>query len=386
MCTMRAKSILSTEPLYRMKLIESKEAPVFPHATVESWYRAAGRQHLPWRQTSDPYPIWVSEVMLQQTQVSTVLARYYFPFLQRFPTLQALARAPQEDVLKAWEGLGYYSRARHLHQAARISAPHLPTTIEGLMALPGIGRNTAHAIAAFAYRQNVPVMEANVKRVLHRLAAREQVGERELWEMAVALVNPDDPFTHNQAMMDIGALLCTPRAPRCLKCPLASFCQGKAAPERYPARKQKKPVPVRERILLIAEDTQGRIYLAPRSSRFLGGLYGLPEYDGTLRTLEFGSTRLDRHRLTLLGGVTHTYSHFRLEATVLHHKTNGKATRQNWHTQEAIAALPLSRVDHKALALHGMLISAGGVGEDTISQYTGADRPQQHPKARFRHQ
>lgn len=293
--------------------------------------------------------------MLQQTQVSTVLERYYFPFLQRFPSLQALAEAPEEDVLKAWEGLGYYSRARRLHKTARISAPRLPTTIEGLMALPGIGRNTAQAIAAFAYRQPVPVMEANVKRVLHRLFAREQVGEHELWEMAAALVHPDDPFTHNQAMMDIGALLCTPRAPRCLECPLASFCQGKDAPERYPARKQKKPVPVRERILLIAQDAEGRIYLAPRTSRFLGGLYGLPEYDSTLLTLAFGDTPLERQRLTLLGGVTHTYSHFRLEATVMHHKVRDTMAGKHWHSAAAIAALPLSRADHKALALLGML-------------------------------
>ncbi len=346
--------MISMAVLYRMKPIESKNAPVFPHATLENWYRAAGRQHLPWRQTADPYPIWVSEVMLQQTQVSTVLARYYHPFLGRFPTLQNLADAPEADVLKAWEGLGYYSRARHLHHAARLSAPHLPTTVEELMALPGIGRNTAHAIAAFAYRQNVPVMEANVKRVLHRLSARERMSGRELWDMASELVNPDDPFTHNQAMMDIGALVCTPRAPRCSLCPLSSFCRGNAAPERYPAPKRKKPVPIRERILLIAEDTQERIYLVPRTSRFLGGLYGLPDYDSTQPVLGFDGTPLNPDQLTLLGRVTHTYSHFRLVATVLHHKARHQITPQHWHTRTEIAALPLSRADHKALALLGV--------------------------------
>ncbi|MBY0354265.1 MAG: hypothetical protein K2Q12_00885, partial [Rickettsiales bacterium] len=139
------------------------------HQTIHDWYAAHGRHSLPWRLTRDPYAIYVSEIMLQQTQVATVLTRFYHPFLARFPTLQSLADASQEEVLKAWEGLGYYSRARNLHQAAKICAPTLPTTVEGLLELPGIGRNTAHAIAAFAYHQPVAVMEANVKRVLHRL-------------------------------------------------------------------------------------------------------------------------------------------------------------------------------------------------------------------------
>ena len=136
------------------------------HKAIQEWYATHGRKDLPWRNTKEPYHIYISEIMLQQTQVSTVLARYYFPFLKKFPTLSVLAKAPEVEVLKAWEGLGYYQRARNLHKAAKITAPQLPHTLEGLLALPGIGQNTAHAILAFAHHKPVPVLEANVKRVI----------------------------------------------------------------------------------------------------------------------------------------------------------------------------------------------------------------------------
>lgn len=290
--------------------------------------------------------------MLQQTQVATVLERYYFPFMERFPSVQALAEAPLDDVLKAWEGLGYYTRARNLHKAARIAADALPQTVEGLMALPGIGRNTAHAVAAFAYRQPVAVMETNVKRILHRLAARERMSDAELWEMAGMLVNRDDPFTHNQAMMDVGALLCTPRAPRCGECPLAADCKGKDAPERYPARKAKKATPVRERLLLIARDPEGRLYLKPRESAFLGGLYGFPEFDAKERDIIFLRRTISREKLVLLGGIEQIYSHFRLSAQVFMLQRNITQRSKYWHTPEKLREMALSRADHKALALY----------------------------------
>lgn len=316
----------------------------YTHAALAEWYARAGRQSLPWRTTSDPYAIWVSEVMLQQTQVATVRDRYYLPFLTRFPTLDALADAPLAEVLKAWEGLGYYARARNLHRAAQMAAPNFPRTVEGMMALPGVGRNTAHAVVAFAYRRNVPVVEANVKRLLHRLAAREAIGEGELWEMAAGLVDADDPFTHNQAMMDVGALICTPRAPRCGECPLALICEGKDAPLRYPARKSRKVIPVREKLIVITEDAEGRLYLTPRKTAFLGGLYGFPEYDADTREIAVD-------RFTLLGGIEQMYSHFRLSASVLYSPQGDSGGSEGWFTREEIGRLPLSRADHKALAL-----------------------------------
>lgn len=317
------------------------------HNAIRDWYQTHGRQDLPWRNTDNPYHIYISEVMLQQTQVKTVLERYYFQFLERFPSLQALADAPLEDVLKAWEGLGYYSRARNLHKAAQTTAPELPYSIDALMALSGIGKNTAHAIATFAYHQPVPVMEANVKRVLHRYHAQETMSEKALWDAAYALVDQDDPFTYNQAMMDIGSTLCTPKAPKCLLCPIAPSCAGKDMPEAYPAPKQKKAVPVRSRIIIVFE-SDGYYYAAPRESRFLGGLYGFPEYEHGV-ALHFNGAEYHLDMMKPLGEIRQQYSHFTLEAAVYHLPMQQEG--DNWHTLGSLHALPTSRADQKVLKL-----------------------------------
>jgi A/G-specific adenine glycosylase len=221
------------------------------HAALARWYQTHGRHDLPWRTTDDPYHIWLSEVMLQQTQVATVRDRFYAPFLAKFPSVAALAAAPEAAVMKAWEGLGYYSRARNLHKAAkqvsgaRCQVPALLTKTwnarpETLLSLPGIGRNTASAILAFAYHQPVAILEANVKRIIARVFALTQPNDAELWAGAEALLNRDEPFNYNQAMMDIGALICTPKNPNCNACPASSICKGKIAPEKYPTPKTKK--------------------------------------------------------------------------------------------------------------------------------------------------
>ncbi len=243
------------------------------------WYAVHGRRDLPWRQSRDPYEILVSETMLQQTQVKTVLERYYHPFLRKFPTLVALAEASREEVLKAWEGMGYYRRAKHLHEAAQRAGTQLPETVEALLELPGIGRNTAHAVAAFAWNHPVPVMEANLRRVLHRLTAAESMSEKALWALAETLLNRADPFTYNQAMMDIGAMICTPRVPDCLACPLNAACRGKENPEAYPAPKARKKKPVRRKLLLALQNAKGEFYLSQRPGPFLSGLFGFPEFD-----------------------------------------------------------------------------------------------------------
>jgi A/G-specific adenine glycosylase len=320
------------------------------HESIRDWYKQHGRRDLPWRNTSDTYAIYLSEIMLQQTQVQTVLARYYHPFLKQFPTLQALADAPLQDVLKALEGLGYYSRARNLHRAAQLAAPALPNTVEGLMALPGIGRNTAHAVAAFAYRLPVPVMEANVKRILYRLVAREVMTDKELWELAEQLVDTDDPFTYNQAMMDIGATICTPTAPKCLICPLSRWCEGKDAPLAYPARAAAKQVPTRQRIIVVFE-REGTYYAAPRTSRFLGGLYGFPEYE-LADEVAFEGVYYPVASLTPLGEIEQVYSHFRLQAQVYHARlpvTEGISA--GWFSLTKLRTLPLSKADLKIVTL-----------------------------------
>jgi A/G-specific adenine glycosylase len=337
------------------------------HHALQQWYGEHGRHHLPWRTTRDPYPIWLSEVMLQQTQVATVLARFYHPFLEKFPTVRALADAPREAVMKAWEGLGYYRRAGFLHDAAKEivrdgwwvvrgenaspSTPH-HALLTRLQSLPGIGKNTAHAIAAFAYGQPVAILEANVKRIVARVFAWENPTEPQLWAGAEALLNRAEPFDYNQAMMDLGSMVCTPAQPACATCPAAAICRGKTAPERYPARKAKKATPTRQQVILVLEDAAGRLHLEARSAALLGGLYGFPQVPATT-DLRYAMREMHiaPHDWQALGDVVHVYSHFRLEGRVQHGRLRRRMNSPGWFTREEISALPLSGVDHKVLAL-----------------------------------
>jgi A/G-specific adenine glycosylase len=305
------------------------------HTQIARWYERYGRHDLPWRQTRDPYRIYLSEIMLQQTQVSTVLERFYFPFLERFPTLADVARAEEEAVLKAWEGLGYYTRARNLHATAKRTGGTLPTTAEALEKLPGIGRSTAAAIACFAYGEAVPILDANVRRVLYRFFRRRQADTASLWRMAERLFDATRPYAYNQAMMDIGSTVCTPKAPRCAECPLASHCRGRTRPERYPAPKPASSKPTRKRTLLIYTDGE-RYGLTKGSERLLGGLYGFPRLEEEVHG-------------TVLGKVKHHYTHFTLEATVV--LSDERLAEVTMYTLDQIDALPLSRADRKALAL-----------------------------------
>lgn len=288
--------------------------------------------------------------MLQQTQVETVRTRYYPQFLQQFPTIQALASANEQDVLNMWQGLGYYSRARNLHKAAQLSADGLPNTVDELQALPGIGRNTAHAIAAFAYQQPVPVLEANVKRIMARLYALPTPTDAQLWQAAFHMLNGFDSFTHNQAMMDIGSTICTPRAPSCLICPLYTSCMGKHEPASFPAPKARKVPPTRLRDILVLQ-WQNQYYLRARTSRFLGGLYGFPE------SARHAGWQVNGHDITpaqcqKLGIIRQQYSHFTLDAEVYLYTPNHPPQQaEYWHSLAHIVDLPLSRADEKVLAL-----------------------------------
>jgi A/G-specific adenine glycosylase len=306
------------------------------HARLHQWYGRHGRKDLPWRNTHDPYAIYISEIMLQQTQVKTVLERYYFPFLKRFPTLAALGAARRDDVLRAWQGLGYYNRAINLHKAAKQCGNALPETVENLTTLPGIGRNTAHAIAAFAYHQPVAVMEANVRRVLARIFAFKQINDGELWDKAQALLDKENPFDYNQAMMDIGSLICTKRAPRCDECPASGICQGKHSPASYPAPKTKKTVPVHRKHIVVMLSPEGKYFATPRQSRFLNGLYHFKEMDDTP----------DGQRL---GNIRQQYSHFTLEAEVWLERSPQKG--KDWYTLAGLKKLPMSMAEKKILAL-----------------------------------
>ena len=341
------------------------------HKALNGWYEAHGRHALPWRQTDDAYKIWLSEVMLQQTQVSTVLARFYPPFLERFPTLESLADAPREKVMKAWEGLGYYTRAANLHKTAisvvenarvnHLNKATMPNDFDALLALPGIGRNTAHAVLAFAYHQPVAIMEANVKRIVARVFALAIPTDDQLWSGAEQLLDSKNPFHHNQAMMDLGSIVCTPKNPACMICPANSLCEGKIAPENYPQKKIKKQVPTREMIITVLQNTEGKYYLTTRADRLLGGLYGFPQTP--LSSDHSDEPRSQRRAAahasgsvgvtpppTPIGKITHVYSHFKLIGHVVLESAS-TAPKKEWYSRQEIAALPLSKADHKVLTL-----------------------------------
>ena len=270
----------------------TQTAPADFSARVVQWQRTHGRSGLPWQATRDPYRVWLSEIMLQQTQVATVLP-YYARFLECFPDVQALAAAPQDAVLGLWSGLGYYSRARNLHRCAQeVVAVHggaFPREAAVLQSLPGIGRSTAAAIAAFCFDERVAILDGNVKRVLARVRAfggdlARPSEERALWDQAQELVpaHPADMPAYTQGLMDLGATVCTARAPTCLTCPLQDVCAGRLQgdPARYPVRTRKLKRSALSLWLLHAQRADGAVWLEKRPQKGVwAGLYCLPVFD-----------------------------------------------------------------------------------------------------------
>lgn len=309
---------------------------------IYEWYQKHGRHDLPWRQTNDAYKIYLSEIMLQQTQVKTVLERFYFPFLKRFPTLKSVAEAPLDDVLKMWEGLGYYTRAKNLHHTAITCNGVLPYNPEELGGLKGIGKSTAHAICSFAYHQALPILDANVKRVLCRYFALSVKDEKVLWEKAWKLLHVHHPYEHNQAMMDIGAMICTPKNPNCLACPLSFSCKGKEKPEGYPLAIKKAKVPTKKRFALVIVKEE-KFGLIQRNERLLHGLWGFIQVD------------VCPNNAKSLGSVSHTYSHFKLQLEAIVCESLPLQKVDGYFTNEEIAKLALSTVDKKILALPAMM-------------------------------
>ena len=269
------------------KIAITPDAPTFA-ASVVAWYRQHGRQDLPWQHSDDPYHRWVSEIMLQQTQVATVIP-YYYRFIERFPDLQSLATARVDDVLDHWTGLGYYARARNLHHAAQVIARDhdgvFPGTFEEVAALPGIGRSTAGAILAFAFHQSYPILDGNVRRVLARYHAidgwpgKADVARR-LWAVAERHTPVEDVGDYTQAMMDVGAGVCSRRRPRCATCPLASGCKAhrQGNPEQYPVSRPRRARHRRATTMVMARDHLGRVLLERRPATGIwGGLWSFPE-------------------------------------------------------------------------------------------------------------
>ena len=308
------------------------------HKNLLKWYKENGRHHLPWRQTDSAYEIWVSEIMLQQTQVKTVLEKFYFPFLEAFPTLQDLASASEDEVLKKWEGLGYYTRARNLHKSAQLCETSLPLHVEDLMALAGIGKSTAHAIAAFAYKSEVPILDANVKRILYRVYGVKKANEKELWSLAYKLFDKKHPYEYNQAMMDIGSMICTRSKPTCKACPFESICVASDDnPLLYPEKKVKKKVPLEYKNMMIYQH-ENKLGMYRRTERFLQGLYSFVQVDR--------DTYIESESL---GNVKHQYSHFHIDVEV--YILESKRDDLEYFTIEEIKNLAISKVDEKALEL-----------------------------------
>lgn len=305
------------------------------------WYEKHGRHDLPWRTTMDPYHIYLSEIMLQQTQVKTVLERFYFQFLERFPTLQSLAHATQDEVLKAWEGLGYYTRARNLHKTAQLIQTKLPQSADELHALPGIGPSTANAIACFAFGVSVPILDGNVKRILYRYFKTKVANDKELWRLSHKLfeVNKNFAYEHNQALMDIGSLVCTRTQPKCEVCPLNELCQGQISPLDYPTKKVKKQKEIRERNLVVYTHKQ-YVALFQNKTNLLKGLWSFTQY----------REELDECEYLYKGSIKHEYSHISLRARVYTKEVSFQRF-DDWFDEEALSRIALSKADHKALEL-----------------------------------
>jgi len=253
-----------------------------------AWFRRAARD-LPWRRTRDPYRVWVSEIMLQQTQVKTVIP-YYEKFVKRFPTVKALANASLEAVLEFWSGLGYYRRARHLHAAAKIvQGRHggvFPGTFQEALALPGLGRYSAGAILSIAFGADLSVVDGNVMRVFSRLTAlkidpRSPAGQKKMWALAERLLPPGQAGDFNQALMELGARICTPGVPACAHCPLARDCSAFAEgqPERYPVKGSRAASIERFQVCVLIEKKGKILILRDSSSQWYQDLWHLPFFD-----------------------------------------------------------------------------------------------------------
>ena len=301
-----------------------------------AWHGKHGRKDLPWQHDTSPYRVWVSEIMLQQTQVTTVID-YYQRFIRRFPDVASLAGAPLDEVLHLWTGLGYYARARNLHKAAQqiFQAGDFPRSQEGLEALPGIGRSTAGAIRAIAMQQRAAILDGNVKRVLarfHAVAGYPGIGHvsKTLWQHAEAHTPAKDCAAYTQAIMDLGATLCQRRNPDCHACPLQLRCEAHAAQhvERFPERKPKTVKPVRQaRFFVVSLPNKATLLEQKPLNGLWGGLWTPLERDASTPVddllEELGLTGDDLHTHHIAPKFRHTFTHFHLDIEPVYVQLNG---------------------------------------------------------------
>ncbi len=316
--------------------------------TLEKWF-ARHQRSLPWREAYEPYHVWVSEVMLQQTRMEVVLP-YFDRFLQRFPAVEALAAATDHDVTAAWSGLGYYRRARMLRDGARFVVEHcsgvIPSAVGELLKIPGIGRYTAGAIASVAFNQRAPIVDGNVTRVLARLFG----SDGETWERAELLVEAcKKPRDFNQGVMELGALICTPRNPSCLLCPLRDECVARATGRagELPAPKPKKETRELRIPLYLVRDAGGRVLMRRESGPLMHAMYHLPHGDSSL----LAESALDVIRRALLGTIRHTVTTRRIEFSLYDAELCGEANGFEWIDLSELGSVPHPSYVAKALKL-----------------------------------
>ncbi len=337
-----------------------------------AWYDRCGRHDLPWQRDRSPYRVWVSEVMLQQTQVATVIP-YFERFMARFPGISDLAHAPEDEVLHLWSGLGYYARARNLHRAARIvEAEHagvFPTDFDAVAALPGIGRSTAGAVLALSLDQRHPILDGNVRRVLARYHAVEgwpgrAAVERRLWDLAGSHTPTERVADYTQAVMDLGATVCRRTRPRCDACPLAGGCRAlaRAAVASFPTPRPRRARPLRRTRMLLLSDGEGAILLERRPAPGIwGGLWCPPEI-GEADPGSWARQALGLEIADAVAGeaLSHGFTHFELEITPVRAKLGGEpaaglmeAGRWVWYNPRSPARLGLAAVVTRLLAGRG---------------------------------
>ena len=312
------------------------KTPAFSKRILK-WFEQFGRKDLPWQQDISPYRVWVSEIMLQQTQVNTVIP-YFERFVKELPSVACLAQAPEDKVLHLWTGLGYYARARNLHKAAKLIASQhqgqFPDSIEQLIMLPGIGRSTAGAIRSIAFQKPATILDGNVKRVLARWSATpgwpgQTKVINKLWDVAEQLTPKHNNHCYSQAMMDLGATLCTRSKPNCDSCPIAQDCQALATGTQldYPGKKPRKVMPVKSTQMLILENPRGEILLMKRPPQGIwGGLWGFPEIsmDQPVKDYLRDHMELDLANSTQWPELRHTFSHYHLDISPVHCRLNKK--------------------------------------------------------------
>ena len=343
-------------------------SPLLFQQQVLAWFDVHGRKDLPWQQAITPYSVWLSEIMLQQTQVATVIP-YFNAFIERFPSIEQLAKAPLDHVLHQWSGLGYYARARNLHKAAQliVGQGYFPETLDELVALPGIGISTAGAILSIVFKKSEPILDGNVKRVLARFKAvngwpgNSQVN-KELWAISAQLTPIARVADYTQAMMDLGATICTRSKPACDRCPLESHCiaRQQGIVSLLPTPKPRKVLPVKSLILLMLSNNLNQVYLERRPPTGIwGGLWSLPEFDDIDAVHDWClAKQIAAYDTGMLAVQRHTFSHYHLDYKTLLIQTDNpinfvmEANQSLWYNLEQNDALGLPAPIKQLLQQH----------------------------------